>query len=349
MPRIIGLFFLLGASACATVDAPALENETARAESTAPLAAPLPAPTDTPTPKPVNRLSIDWMREQKYPASDLVIEQTLTAGSNYKRFIASYQSEGLKIFGLLTVPNGAKPNNGFPVIIFNHGYIPPAAYRTTERYVDYVDAFARNGYVVFKPDYRGHGNSEGIASGGYGSPDYTIDVLHALATLKQYKDADPNRIGMWGHSMGGQITLRSLVISKDIKAAVIWAGVVASYADIIESWRAPSGGGFAPGARGWRGSLMNEYGTPQENPEFWNSISPNAYVADIVAPVQLHHSVDDSHVPARFSESLAQQLKRAQKPIEYYPYAGDDHNLAKSFSRAMQRSLAWFDQYVKGK
>jgi hypothetical protein len=39
--------------------------------------------------------------------------------------------------------------------------------------VAYVDALARNGYIVFKSDYRGHGNSEGSAPGGYGSPAYT--------------------------------------------------------------------------------------------------------------------------------------------------------------------------------
>ena len=99
--------------------------------------------------------------------------------------------------------------------------------------------FARNGYIVFKPDYRGHDQSEGDASGGYGSPDYTIDVLNATASVKRYPDADPNRIGMWGHSMGGHITLRSMVTTKDIKAGVIWAGVVASYPDLMSRWRRP--------------------------------------------------------------------------------------------------------------
>ena len=158
------------------------------------------------------------MREQVYPGSDLVIEQKLQPGANYQRYIASYLSEGLKQYGLLTVPNGNPATTGWPVIIFNHGYIPPEQYRTTERYVAYVDGFARNGYVVFRPDYRGHDKSEGEASGGYGSPAYTIDVLNALASVKRYTGVDPNRIGMWGHSMGGHITLRAMVVTQDIKA-----------------------------------------------------------------------------------------------------------------------------------
>lgn len=59
------------------------------------------------------------------------------------------------------MPNGPRPKSGWPVIIFNHGHIPPAQYRTTERHVAYVDAFARAGYIVFKSDYRGQGSSEG--------------------------------------------------------------------------------------------------------------------------------------------------------------------------------------------
>ena len=56
------------------------------------------------------------------------------------------------------------------MIVFNHGYIPPSQYRTTERYVAYVDGFASNGYIVFRPDYRGHDQSEGAPTGAYGSP-----------------------------------------------------------------------------------------------------------------------------------------------------------------------------------
>lgn len=100
-----------------------------------------------------NHLSIEYMRKQEYPGSDITLEQTLPSASNYNRYIASYKSDGLKIYALLTVPNGKKPQNGWPVIIFNHGYIPPAQYRTTERYIAYVDGFARDGYIVFKPDY----------------------------------------------------------------------------------------------------------------------------------------------------------------------------------------------------
>ena len=225
-------------------------------------------------------------------------------GSNHDRYITSYLSEGLKIYALLTVPRGQAPATGWPVIIFNHGYIPPTQYRTTERYVAYVDGFARNGYIVLRPDYRGHGNSEGAATGAYGSPGYVIDVLNAVASVKRYEDADPNRIGMWGHSMGGWITLRAMVVSPEIKAGVIWGGVVGAYEDLLEHWRrnrpgAPPGASTSRG--GWRSGLVAEYGEPEENPEFWEQLSPNYFLTDLTGPIQLHHARGDASVPVKLS------------------------------------------------
>ncbi len=316
----------------------------------APTATLTPAPTPSPT--PVNPLSISALRARTYPGSAITVEQTLSAGSNYNRYVVSYRSDGLKIYALMTVPKNGKPKSGFPVIIFNHGFIPPAQYRTTERYVAYVDAFARNGYIVFKSDYRGHGSSEGEATGGYGSPDYTVDVLNALTSLQKYPDADPQRIGMWGHSMGGLVTLRAMVISKEIKAGVIWSGVVASYPDLMEHWRrAP----WVPtpvvpeSARHWRSDLTQQYGTPEQNPAFWASLSPNSYLSDLAGPLQLHHSTTDPEVPFEFSQTLSDQVKAAGKTVEFYSYAGDDHNLSKHLTLALQRSVAFFDKYVKAK
>ncbi len=213
-------------------------------------------------------LTIENLRQGQYPGSDITIEQNLEDGINYKRYIASYRSEGLKIFALLTVPVGQMPSTGWPVVVFNHGFIPPLEYRTTERYVAYVDGFARNGYIVFKPDYRGHGNSEGTPGGAYGQNGYTIDVLNSVSSIKKYQGSDPMRIGMWGHSMGGYITLRVMVVSPDVKVGIIWGGVVGSYPDLINSWRRPGISAFPSptGTRRWRQILIVKYGSPEANP-----------------------------------------------------------------------------------
>ncbi|MGC8826684.1 MAG: alpha/beta hydrolase family protein [Anaerolineae bacterium] len=321
-----------------------------------PSAAPTVTPTPTPTPTPTHALMIEVMRRQSYLGSDITIEQKLSPGATYDRYLVPYLSEGLKIYALLTVPRGEKPASGWPVIIFNHGYIPPTEYRTTERYAAYVDALARSGYIVLKPDYRGHGNSEGEAVGGYGSPAYTIDVLNALASIQRFPDADPERIGMWGHSMGGHITLRAMVVSKEIKAGVIWAGVVASYPDLFSRWRRPSASAGSnalptptpdPRRGRWRQELTATYGTPEENPAFWASISPNTYVAELSGPIQLHHGTGDESVPWEFSQMLCDQIIAAGGYAELYLYEGDNHNLSNSFSLAMRRTIQFFDTYLK--
>ena len=107
------------------------------------------APEPSLTPTPTHPLMIEVMRQQDYPGSEIILEEWLEPGATYDRYIASYMSEGNKIFALLTQPRGPIPPDGWPVIVFNHGYIPPAQYRTTERYVAYVDTFANNGYIVF--------------------------------------------------------------------------------------------------------------------------------------------------------------------------------------------------------
>jgi dipeptidyl aminopeptidase/acylaminoacyl peptidase len=342
----------------ATASTQAVPSSSSTGQATA---TPVPTTTSTPTARPTRTptashsptptpfpMSIQAMRAASYPGSDITIEKELASGNGYKRYYASYQSEGLKIYALLTVPDGHAPEGGWPAIVFNHGYIPPEQYRTTERYIAYVDWLARAGYIVFRIDYRGNASSEGNPSGAYGSPGYTVDVLNAVASLKRLPQANPNKIGMWGHSMGGYLTLRAMVISSDIKVGVIWAGVVGSYSDLFYRWHhtgaAPTPD---PTRQSWRQAWINQFGTPDENPQFWDSVTSNAYLADLSGPLQLHHSVDDSEVPVAFSEDLAKEIQSVGGTVQLYTYPGDDHNLANSFSLAMTRTIAFFDRYLK--
>ncbi len=295
------------------------------------------------------QLSITFLRSQKYPGSNLVVEQTLPSGINYHRYIASYLSEGLKQYGLLTVPSGARPASGWPAIVFNHGYIAPSEYRTTERYTAYVDALARAGYVVFKPDYRGHGNSQGSAPGPYQSPAYTIDVLNAVSSLKRFAEVDPCRVGMWGHSMGGWITLRAMVTSPDIKAGVIWGGVVAGYEELV--WAGRPGDRLSAdalyAARSNGMSLYTAHPLPPANPALWEDLSANYFLDDLAGPIQLHHAQGDPVVPVEFSELLQDQGVAAGMPVSLREYRGDDHNLSRNFAGAMKSTIAFFDRWLR--
>jgi dipeptidyl aminopeptidase/acylaminoacyl peptidase len=203
--------------------------------------------------------------------------------------------------------------------------------------------------VVFRIDYRGHDRSEGEATGAYGSPDYTIDVLNAVASIKRHPQVNPEKIGMWGHSMGGYLTLRSMVITDDVKAGVIWAGVVASYPDLIYNWRRT--GSFTPSpssrGRGWRTRWIEQYGTPEQNPDFWAAVSSNTYVSDLSGPLQLHHGTNDEDVPVAFSVRLAEEVRAVGGIADLYTYEGDNHNISNYFTTAMDRTIAFYDQNLK--
>jgi uncharacterized protein len=311
-----------------------------------------PTPTFTPIPTAtpiLHPMSIIAMRNGDYPGSEITVVKELDKGSNYRRYYVYYLSEGLKIYALLTIPESDAPEGGFPAIVFNHGYIPPDVYRTTERYIAYVDELAKAGYVVFRIDYRGHDASEGEATGAYGSPGYQIDVLNAVASIKQLPEVNPEKIGMWGHSMGGYLTLRTMVISNDIKVGVIWAGVVASYPDMLYNWRRTGSFTPSPSSRGigWRTAWLETYGPPEDNPVFWDSVSATSYLADLSGPLELHHGTKDEDVPLAFSIRLAEQSRDAGQTADLYTYEDDNHNISGNFSTAMSRTIAFFDLYLK--
>ena len=151
---------------------------------------------------------------------------------------------------------------------------------------------------------------------------------------------------MWGHSMGGYLTLRSMVISEDIKVGVIWAGVVASYPDMVYKWNEPAAD-IPENFSNWRTSLASTYGTPSQNPAFWDAISANSYLSDLSGPIQLHHGTGDVEVPVEFSTTLYQQLLVARIPAQLYTYENDNHNISNSFNQAMQRTILYFDIFLK--
>ncbi len=381
MPKILAAIFMLLLGLCLagcgepqvtplplrpTRVIPATATRRPRLTSTRrPTRSPTPSPTVTPTPAPTLTttpgitltpehtptlapfpMAIEVLRQGDYPGSEITVVEELAAGANYWRYYVYYLSEELKIYALLTVPQGEMPEGGWPGIVFNHGYIPPDEYRTTERYIDYVDRLARSGYVIFRIDYRGHDASEGDPQGAYGDPGYLVDVLNAVASLKRFPQVNPEKIGMWGHSMGGYLTLRAMVISPDIKAGVIWAGVVAPYPDILYNWHT---GPLIPPAnsRKWRDDWVQQFGTPEQNPAFWASVSANSYLADLSGPLQLHYGTRDLDVPPEFSEILAAQVRAVGGEVKLYDYPDDNHNISNYFNLAMDRSIEFFDRYLK--
>ena len=297
-------------------------------------------------------LTIATLRNMEITGSPITIEQTLANGVGYSQYIASYISEGNKIYGLLTVPFGDPPPGGFKAIVFNHGYIPPDSYRTTERYVAYVATLASHGFVVFKIDMRGHGNSEGVATGSYFSPGYTIDAIAGFKSLQTLDYVDPQGIGMWGHSMAGNVVLRAMLVEPDIKAGVIWAGAVYSYDDFVtyridDPSRPPAGSAQASASRSRSRALISLYGEPNSTRPFWRAVSLTENIDYLQSPLQIHHAVNDTVVNVGYSIDLSTVLAQHNKVYEFYTYDGGGHDIeSPSFETAILRTITFFQKYL---
>lgn len=304
----------------------------------------------SPTPFPFQELTIPYLRERAYKSS-LGPREPYSYASNYTSYLTSYDSDGLKVNGLITIPNGERPEKGFPAIVFIHGYIPPTLYSTTEKYTDYVDYLARNGFVVFKIDLRGHGNSEGTAGGGYFGSDYVVDTLNAYAALQSTDFVNPKAIGLWGHSMAGNILLRSFVVKPDIPAVVIWAGAVYSYTDrdkygINDNSFRPAN--LSSNVANRRQQLIQKYGSPSATSVFWRQVIPTNYLSDIKGAIQIHHAADDDVVNIGYSRDLMAMLDKTSVHHELWEYPSGGHNITgTSFVQAMERTVAFFKKYLQ--
>ena len=306
-----------------------------------------PKETPTPTPFPLAELTIPSLRART-DQSKLEELKPYQQKPDYSSYLTSYDSDSLQINGLLTIPKGSQPEGGWPAIIFVHGYIPPNQYQTTEKYIDYVDYLARNGFVVLKIDLRGHGQSDGEPGGAYYSADYVIDTLNAYSALQNADFVNRGRIGLWGHSMAGNITFRSFVVSQKIPALVIWAGAGYSYQDLQtyglsdNSYQRPeSNSGHQRG----REQLRELYGNFNIESEFWKQVVPINYLFEVSGAIQLHHAVNDDTVNIGYSRDLMTILDQTSISHELYEYPSGGHNISgRSFTVAMQRTVEFFQK-----
>ncbi|MBW6441440.1 alpha/beta fold hydrolase [Patescibacteria group bacterium] len=308
-------------------------------------------PKEEPIPEPEAfvELTIPYLRDRKYESK--IGELTyLDESDEYYSYLTSYDSDGLKINGLLTIPKEAGSQSGWPGIVFVHGYIPPDSYKTTENYSSYVDYLAKNGFVVFKIDLRGHGESEGEPGGAYYSSDYVVDILNAYSALQSSDFVDKDNIGLWGHSMGGNVVFRSFVAKQDIKAVSIWAGAVYTYEDFQEysisdgSYRPPS---EESESRKKRNELFETYGTFNSENDFWKKVVPTNFLEGIGGVVQLNHSVDDPVVSVRYARNLSSILMSTNIKYEVNEYPSGGHNITgDTFNQAMQDTVDFFKEHL---
>lgn len=287
---------------------------------------------------------MEILKEKIFIGNNLQIREKLKNGTNFEQFIASYKSEGLNINGLLTIPLEKMPPAGYPAILFIHGYIPPKQYSTIKSYSTYQKQLANAGFITFKPDLRGHGESEGEPVRAHFSEKYVIDTMYALASIEMFNKTDPAKLFYWGHSNGGEIGLRVIILTNKIKAASFWAGVVGSYEDMLETYNHQ-----IPFLKNPKTSLIEENGLPSKNPDFWKKIDPYYYLELINTPVLLHHGTNDKSVPIELSIRLSNELITRSKNVTFYTYEGDNHNISNNKITAFQRDIDFFKSFITTK
>ncbi|HJY98597.1 MAG TPA: alpha/beta fold hydrolase [Patescibacteria group bacterium] len=308
--------------------------------------------TPAPTPFLFQEITIPFLREKNYESS--LGEMTLyEKKANYTSYLTNYTSDGFKVEGLLTVPSGDKPKEGYPAVVFVHGYIVPETYTTTGKYNEYVDYLARNGFVVFKIDLRGHGKSEGQASGAYYSGDYIVDTISAYEALRKTDFVNPRGIGLWGHSMAGNVVFRSFVAKKDIPAIVIWAGAGYTYED-LRTYRITDVSYRPPDTNTERAKkrklLTDTYGNFDPQSEFWKLVPGTNYLEGVKGSIQIHHAADDSVVSIEYSRNLSRILDAYPIPHKVFEYPSGGHNLTGSaFTKAMEETVRFFKENLLAK
>ena len=303
----------------------------------------------TPTPFAFQEITIPYLRNRSYESSLGTLEK-LSESSDFTSYVTSYLSDGLKVYGLLTIPKGEVPDKGWPAIVFVHGYIPPQEYRTRVNYLSYVNFLAQNGFVVFKIDLRGHDNSEGEPGGGYYSGDYVIDTLNAHSALANSNFVNPKAIGLWGHSMAGNIVFRSFVASLKVPAVVIWAGAGYTYSD-LQSYRIQDSSYQTPPPNSERSrkrqELRNLYGDFDPEDDFWKQVPGTNYLEGVKGAVQVNHAVNDNVVSLDYSRNLMSVLDNSEIVHKLNEYPSGGHNLeGASFTQAMQETVDFFTKYL---
>jgi dienelactone hydrolase len=289
-------------------------------------------------------VSLARLRQAPRTGRDLQVTRTMARTAAYTQYGIIYRSAGRRISGVMYVPAGKGP---FPVIIMNHGYIPISQYTTGMDSRRESPFLASHGYVAIHPDFRNYAGSDDdpAAAGNMTTIGWTEDALNLVTAVQQsslpYLDA--SRIGMWGHSNGGQVGLQVMSIDVDIKAYVLFAPTSPDYADNFNRWSRNS-----PEAR----AIKAAHGFPEDNPAFYRGISSGPWFDQVSAPVLIFHGTGDTNTPYAWSVRTVDLLRAAGKDITFVSPKGENHlfsDRAWSQGGIGAQMLAFFDRHVKGR
>jgi dipeptidyl aminopeptidase/acylaminoacyl peptidase len=239
----------------------------------------------------------------------------------------------------IMLPKNLDKSKKHPAIVWIHGSGSdqnflgwhPGSYRM---YYSVSQYLVQQGYIVLTPDYRGSsGYSRDWATGvhmGLGVND-TADVAAGADYLKTLPYVDADRIGVWGLSYGGFLTLQALNTDPTLwRCGIDVAGVV--------DWATYGAGYTTP-----------RLGTPVENPEIYRVSAPINFMQKLARPLLVLHGTNDRNVQFRDSLRVIDTLLKLDKPFEMGVYPGEIHFFRRAhiLRDAWRRTEAFFDMHLK--
>lgn len=199
-----------------------------------------------------------------------------------------------------------------------------------------AEILAQHGYGVLMYDLRGHGESQGDWR-AFGWPD-DRDVVGALLFLKSRTEVDPQRVGLLGFSIGGQVGLRAATRQEDIKAVIADDPGYVTEQDL-------------PDPRNWQERLTNLVIWLDGNLISWRTgVTPPSGVADLIGeisprPVMLIATGDDD------SRRLVKcYYDLAAQPKSLWEVPAASHGMVPMVKPAEyeNRIISFFDQWLLG-
>lgn len=325
-------------SASSSASAPSSEGTDGPGDS-APTEPTTPAETAPALPPAPHELSLPTLMAEEFVGGPIEQLGVRDAPGPYRELAVAFDSSGVRVSGVLAVPEGAGP---FPAVVLNHGYIEPSVYVTGQGLTRERDRLVRAGFVVLHVDYRGHAASDDTSDFDRESRlGYTRDAINAVRSLEREDYVDPERIAMLGRSMGGAVTYNALVAQPGlVDAAVVFAPVSSLFVENYEQFTVPGRSGVAS-------RLVESFGSPEEEPERWAGLSARTYADRITEPVLIHHGTADDTCPPIWSEQTQAAFVAAGVDSELITYDGEGHAFGPQFEDSMATTIAFLREELE--
>lgn len=246
-------------------------------------------------------------------------------------------ADGLALDGVLTLPPDRAAKN-LPVVMLPHG--GPHSHDSAA-FDWWAQAFASRGYAVFQPNFRGSTNrDEAFRNAGNGEWGRKMqsDVSDGLAALAKQGLVDPRRACIVGASYGGYAALAGVTLQQGLYRCAVAVAPVSDLSDMYWTDYRETGGNKMV-----KRQLERSLGDPAG----FAAVSPRRHATKADAPILLVHGRDDTVVPFKQSEAMADALRNAGKPYELVILRGEDHWLSRAATRKqmLQASVAFVQKH----